>query len=131
MGFENPFEERQTYGSVQTEMNNTQTPFTNNQQRKTTFYGQLIPSPNLSMQVTRAGNTASRENSQSFSFGLGCLTMLEAPEGRGSLGRVSQPLIVPEPMKSEARFPSPRSGRGSSAKRKEKSQKRGQEMGIS
>ena len=64
-------------------------------------------------------------NSQSFSFGVAGLGRQDAPEGRESLNRHSQPLLVPPPQQVEPTFPVPRSGRLSATKGKGDNQKKG------
>ena len=121
-----PFEPRRRIRSVQTKMFNTQNPYHNELLRKTTFYGQPIPDPCFSSQSSASRSSASLNQSISFSFGGVGLLSEVSPEGRGSLSRTSQPLVMPPPEQEEMGFPVPRTGRLSATRGgKGSSQKKG------
>ena len=106
-------------------MSSTQAPFKNELLKKTTFYGQPIASPCLSMQGSCSRSSATLDNSQSFSFGIAGLGGYERLEMENSLGKPIPPLVVALPEQTESKFPVVKAGRTSRVKGRDKSPKKG------
>jgi hypothetical protein len=121
LDFNPPYVQKPTYGTVQVKMHNSQAPLENDLQRKTTFYGHPIPSPNQSMQGISMART---EASQTYSFGSAHREAYTSSEPEKSFHMPVPELIVPLPEQGETRFPRQKPGRSSETKKGGRSRKK-------